>query len=55
MAAWLYIVTNRPNGTLYIGVTTDIATRAWQHKTGGYNATQTNTGLDIETHIRVRP
>jgi len=27
MAAWLYIMTNHPNGTLYIGVTTDIATR----------------------------
>ena len=30
MAAWLYIMTNRPNGTLYIGVTTTITTRAWQ-------------------------
>ena len=34
MAAWLYIMTNQPNGTLYIGVTTNIAARAWQHKTG---------------------
>jgi putative endonuclease len=33
MAAWLYIMTNRPNGTLYLGVTTAIAARAWQHKT----------------------
>ncbi len=34
MAAWLYIMTNEPNGTLYIGVTTNIAARAWQHRTG---------------------
>lgn len=27
-------MTNRLNGTLYIGVTTDIAARAWQHRTG---------------------
>jgi putative endonuclease len=25
--AWVYIVTNRPNGTLYTGVTTDLARR----------------------------
>ena len=25
---------NRPNGTLYLGVTSDIALRAWQHREG---------------------
>jgi len=34
MAAWLYIMTNRRDGTLYIGVTTAITARAWQHRTG---------------------
>jgi putative endonuclease len=29
---WVYILTNKPNGTLYIGVTSDIAARAWQHR-----------------------
>ena len=31
---WVYIVTNRPNGTLYVGVTADIQTRIHQHRTG---------------------
>ncbi|MGD8809807.1 MAG: GIY-YIG nuclease family protein, partial [Gammaproteobacteria bacterium] len=31
---WVYIITNRPNGTLYVGVTSDIAKRAWEHREG---------------------
>ena len=27
-------MTNRPNGTLYVGVTDDIAQRAWEHRAG---------------------
>ena len=33
-AAWVYIVTNRPNGTLYVGVTSNLARRAWEHREG---------------------
>ena len=29
---WVYIMTNRPNGILYTGVTNDIARRAWEHR-----------------------
>jgi putative endonuclease len=32
--AWVYIVTNRPNGILYTGVTTDLARRIWEHREG---------------------
>ena len=31
---WVYIMTNRPNGTLYVGVTSNIARRAWEHREG---------------------
>ena len=29
---WVYIVTNRPFGVIYVGVTNDIARRAWEHR-----------------------
>jgi putative endonuclease len=29
---WVYIVTNRANGTLYVGVTSDLARRVWEHR-----------------------
>ena len=31
---WVYIVTNKPNGILYTGVTSNIARRAWEHREG---------------------
>jgi putative endonuclease len=31
--AWTYIFTNERHTTLYIGATTNIRTRAWEHKT----------------------
>ena len=32
--AWVYIMTNKPNGTLYVGVTSDLPKRIWQHREG---------------------
>ena len=34
MDGWIYIMTNRPNGILYVGVASDLARRAWEHREG---------------------
>ena len=31
---WVYIMTNGPSGTLYIGVTASLAARVYQHRVG---------------------
>jgi putative endonuclease len=31
---WVYIVANRPFGSLYTGVTNNLARRAWEHRSG---------------------
>jgi putative endonuclease len=44
---WVYIVTNKPQGVLYIGVTSDLEGRIWEHRnhihrgfTNSYNCTR---------------
>jgi len=32
--SWVYILANRYRGTLYVGVTSNIAARSWQHHNG---------------------
>ena len=29
---FIYIITNKPNGTIYIGVTNNLERRIWEHK-----------------------
>tara|TARA_B100000614_G_scaffold63322_1_gene56168 strand:+ start:184 stop:474 length:291 start_codon:yes stop_codon:yes gene_type:complete len=31
---WLYILASKRNGTLYLGVTSDLPVRIWQHRIG---------------------
>jgi putative endonuclease len=42
---WVYIVTNRPNGTLYVGVTSNLARRIWEHRDGILEGFTTRYGL----------
>jgi putative endonuclease len=55
---WVYIVTNRPNGTLYVGVTNDLARRAWEHRVGGVSGFTQRYGLKplvyAERHEEIR-
>jgi putative endonuclease len=58
MAGWVYIMTNRPNGTLYVGVTSDLARRAWEHREGVVEGFTKRYGLKrlvfFETHDDIR-
>ncbi|MCG5235990.1 GIY-YIG nuclease family protein [Xanthobacter oligotrophicus] len=42
---WIYILTNRPNGTLYVGVTNDLVRRLWEHRQGTANGFTKRYGL----------
>jgi putative endonuclease len=54
VAAWVYIMSNRPNGVLYIGAANEIAARAWQHRTGAIPGFTKRYGLTrlvfVEAH-----
>jgi putative endonuclease len=45
MGGWVYMVTNKPHGMLYIGVTADLARRAWEHRTGAVKGFTKRYGL----------
>ena len=55
MAAWIYIMTNRPNGVLYTGVTGDLARRAWQHREGRADGFTKRYGLKRLVYVEPHP
>jgi putative endonuclease len=34
LGAWVYVMTNRRDGVLYVGVTSDLPKRVWEHREG---------------------
>ncbi|WP_395327699.1 GIY-YIG nuclease family protein [Novosphingobium sp. BL-8H] len=54
MGGWTYIMTNKPRGVLYVGVTSNIAARMMQHRAGTGSAFCRQYGLTrvvlIEEH-----
>ena len=46
VGGWVYIMTNKPFGVLYVGVTNDIARRAYEHRQG--------EGSRFTTHYQLR-
>ena len=53
--SWIavYIMASRRNGTLYVGVTSDIAQRAFQHRTGAIEGFTRRYGNSISARIGV--
>ena len=45
--AWVYIMTNRANGPLYVGVTSDLVKRVWQHRKGVFEGFSSRHGLNM--------
>ncbi|MGH7914262.1 MAG: GIY-YIG nuclease family protein [Candidatus Binataceae bacterium] len=56
--AWVYIMTNRPNGVLYTGVTSNIQRRAWEHREGLLDGFTKRYGLKrlvyVECHADIQ-
>ena len=44
---WVYIMTDRYRGTLYVGVTADLAARVVQHRSGGGSEFCAKYGLKL--------
>jgi putative endonuclease len=42
---WVYIMTNKPNGILYVGVTADIVRRVMEHREGQVDGFTKTYGL----------
>ncbi len=54
---WVYIMSNRRDGTLYVGVTSDLRRRAWEHRDGAIEGFTKEYGLKRlvywEAHDRI--
>ncbi len=52
-SSFVYILTNMRNGTLYIGVTSDICKRIWEHKEKKIEGFTKTYGLDRLVYFEV--
>jgi putative endonuclease len=57
MAGWVYILTNKPNGILYVGVTAKLPARIYDHRSGNGGAFTRRYKLKrlvyVERHERI--
>jgi putative endonuclease len=58
MGGWVYITTNRRNGTLYVGVASELSRRVYQHREGVIEGFTKRHGLKMlvyyERHDDIR-
>ena len=53
MTGYVYILTNRPNGTLYVGVTSDLVRRIAEHRKGAVKGFTRTYGLKRLVYFEV--
>jgi len=51
----VYIMTNRKNGALYVGVTSDLKRRAWKHRQGLVEGFSKRYGLKRLVYFELHP
>ena len=50
-AYWVYILTNKPRATLYVGVTKDLVRRVYEHREGAVKGFTQRYGLKMLVHF----
>ena len=50
---YVYIFASKRNGTLYIGVTNDLARRAWEHREGLVPGFTKKYGIEILVYFEI--
>ncbi|WP_338466603.1 GIY-YIG nuclease family protein [Novosphingobium sp. ZN18A2] len=55
MGGWVYIMANKRDAVLYIGVTSDLPARVMQHRTGNGSAFCRRYGLDRLVYAEPHP
>ncbi|HYE48846.1 MAG TPA: GIY-YIG nuclease family protein [Azospirillaceae bacterium] len=50
---FVYILASKRNGTLYVGVTSDLARRVWEHRTGAVPGFTSRYGVKMLVHYEV--
>lgn len=55
MGGWVYIMTNGPHGTLYVGVTSDLWARVMQHRDGNGSEFCRKHGLTRLVYVGAYP
>jgi putative endonuclease len=55
MSAWVYMMTNRRNGTLHVGATVYLARRVWEHREGVADGFSKRYGLKRLVYFEKHP
>jgi putative endonuclease len=55
MTAWVTIMSNRKNGTLYVGVTSDLPQRVHDHREGTFEGFTQRYRLHRLVHVETHP